>query len=104
MAPADEEQEQAYCEHELATILMGECRDLPPGYDQLRRRPIRGDHFQWSYREAALVCACPLTSFIVLGKRNSFPTRVRHARHALETMAVDRRSSECLGWSGAHAI
>jgi len=55
LVPPGEDQEETYCEHELATILMGECRDLPPGYDQLRRQPVRDDRFLWSYREAALV-------------------------------------------------
>ena len=53
--PGEEEEEGPYCEHELANMLMGECRNLGPGYDQLWRQPIKDERFRWSYQEAAQV-------------------------------------------------
>ena len=49
------EEEASYCEHELGNLLLEESRDLPPVYDQLQRKPIKGADITWQLTEAANV-------------------------------------------------
>ena len=52
-----DDQEVAYREYELGHFFLEECRDLPPMYDQLSRRPVKDGNFFWRCRTAAEVAS-----------------------------------------------